>query len=193
MRAASAAPMTPSVTAASTSPFGSPIESAPPATSRIRVRRFCVGRCLRPPSAPPGAPHPTTPTTWTSPSGSTTTAPASRSRANSAGAPTTSCANSATRALSEGAVSSFAVVQDFDVVEDLGAQLGLCRPGAAVDQLLLQRREEALGDGVVEAVAFASHRLRDAGGAGLLAEGEADELPEFNRSSQHSRFAERIV
>ena len=33
--------------------------------------------------------------------------------------------------LSEGAVSSFAVVEDFDVVEDLGAQFGLCRPGAA--------------------------------------------------------------
>ena len=72
-------------------------------------------------------------------------------------------------------MASFAVVEDFDVVEDLGAELGLGWPGAAVDQLLLQGREEALGDGVIEAVAFASHRLRDAGGAGLLSEREADE------------------
>src|SRR5712692_11908043 len=79
-------------------------------------------------------------------------------------------------ALSEGAVASFAVVEDLYVVEDLGAQFGLRRPGAAVDQLLLQGREEALGDGVIEAVALASHRLGDAGSAGLLAEGEADEL-----------------
>src|SRR5207237_6495880 len=79
-------------------------------------------------------------------------------------------------ALSEGAVASFAVVEDLDVVEDFGAQLGLRGPSAAVDQLFLQRREEALGDGVVEAVAFAAHRLGDAGGAGFLTEGEADEL-----------------
>jgi hypothetical protein len=45
-------------------------------------------------------------------------------------------------------VASFAVVEDFDVVEALGAELGLRGPGAAVDQLLLQGREEALGDGV---------------------------------------------
>jgi hypothetical protein len=51
-------------------------------------------------------------------------------------------------ALSEGAVASFAVVEDFDVVEDLGAEFGLGGPGAAVDQLLLQGREEAFGDGV---------------------------------------------
>jgi len=45
-----------------------------------------------------------------------------------------------------------AVVEGLDVVEDFGAQLGACRPGAAVDQLLLERREEAFSDGVVEAV-----------------------------------------
>src|SRR5229473_1092776 len=41
MRAVSAAPMTPSVTAASTSPSGSPTESAPPATSPTKVRHCC--------------------------------------------------------------------------------------------------------------------------------------------------------
>ena len=45
-----------------------------------------------------------------------------------------------------------------------------------MDELLLERGEEALGDGVVVAVSAAAHRLRDPGGAGLLAEGEADEL-----------------
>jgi hypothetical protein len=54
-----------------------------------------------------------------------------------------------------------------------------------VDVLLLERCEEALGDGVVEAVAVGSHRLGDAGGAGLLAEGQADELPGLKESSQH--------
>jgi hypothetical protein len=41
-----------------------------------------------------------------------------------------------------------AVEEDLDVLEDLGPQLRLRRPGAAVDELLFQRREEALGDGV---------------------------------------------
>jgi hypothetical protein len=45
-------------------------------------------------------------------------------------------------------VAALAVVEDLDVVKDLGAKLGLGRPGAAVDELLLERREEALGDGV---------------------------------------------
>jgi hypothetical protein len=45
-----------------------------------------------------------------------------------------------------------------------------------VDELFLQGGEEALRDGVVEAVAASAHRLGDAGGAGLLAEGERDEL-----------------
>ena len=39
--------------------------------------------------------------------------------------------------LAEGAVASFAVVEDLDVVEDLGADLCLRGPGAAVDQFLL--------------------------------------------------------
>src|SRR3954469_4461190 len=76
----------------------------------------------------------------------------------------------------ERGVPAAAVEEDLDVLEDLGAQFGLGWPAAAVDELLLQRREEALGDGVVVAVAAAAHRLGDAGGAGLLAEGQRDEL-----------------
>src|ERR687897_966116 len=58
-------------------------------------------------------------------------------------------------------VSASAVEEDFDVLEDLGPQLGLRRPAAAVDEFLLERREEALGDGVIEAIAAAAHRLGD--------------------------------
>ena len=54
-------------------------------------------------------------------------------------------------------VPSAAVVEAFDEAEDFGAQLGALRPGTAVDEFLLQRREEAFGDGVVVAVALAAH------------------------------------
>ena len=80
----------------------------------------------------------------------------------------------------EAAAAPAAVVEDLDVVEHLGPQLILVGPRAAVDQLLLERREEALGDGMVEAVALRLHRLRDAGGLGLLAERGRDELAANN-------------
>jgi hypothetical protein len=46
------------------------------------------------------------------------------------------------------------------------------RPRVAAEQLLLERREEALGDSVVVAVALRAHRDGDAAVAGLLAERE---------------------
>jgi hypothetical protein len=93
---------------------------------------------------------------------------------------------------------SAAVEEELDVLEDFRAQLSLHRPRAAVDELLLERREEALGDGVVEAVSLAAHRLGDAGGAGLLTERQADELGGFTWSWQHLdatrwRWAGRLV
>jgi hypothetical protein len=97
MRAASAAPTTPSATAASTSPCTSRTTSARPATSRTKAQSCCAGRCSKRPSRRVAPPHPTTSTTVKSRSGSSTTAPVCRSRASSAAAPTTSCANSATR------------------------------------------------------------------------------------------------
>jgi transposase len=60
-------------------------------------RRCCAGRCTKRPSRPPAPARPTAATTYKSPSGSITTAPASRSRASSAAAPTTSSASSASR------------------------------------------------------------------------------------------------
>jgi hypothetical protein len=50
--------------------------------------------------------------------------------------------------ISERGVPALAVVEDRDVLEDRGAQVGLGWPAAAVDELLLQGREEGLGDGV---------------------------------------------
>jgi hypothetical protein len=44
-------------------------------------------------------------------------------------------------------VSSPAIVEDLDVLEGLSPQLCFGRPRSAVDQLLLQRSEEALSDG----------------------------------------------
>ena len=72
--------------------------------------------------------------------------------------------------LPESGVASSAIVEDLDVLEDLAAELSLGRPCVTVDQLLLERREEALGDGVIEAVTPRAHRLCDPSGPSLLAE-----------------------
>jgi hypothetical protein len=72
----------------------------------------------------------------------------------------------------ERGVSADAVVERFDVVEDLAGELAACRPGTAMDELFLERGEEALGDGVVVAVAHGAHRPGDAGVASGLAEGQ---------------------
>jgi hypothetical protein len=45
-------------------------------------------------------------------------------------------------------VTTVAVVERLDVLEDRGAELAPGRPGAPMDELLLQRGKEALGDGV---------------------------------------------
>jgi hypothetical protein len=45
------------------------------------------------------------------------------------------------------------VVERFDVVEGCAGEFAAGRPGVAVDEFLLQGGEEALGDGVVVAVA----------------------------------------
>jgi hypothetical protein len=51
-------------------------------------------------------------------------------------------------------VSPGLVVEGLDVLEDGGAEIAPGRPGLAVNELLLDRREEALRDGVIEAVAL---------------------------------------
>jgi hypothetical protein len=80
------------------------------------------------------------------------------------------------REVAEGRVPSLAVVERLDVLEHLAGELAPRRPAVAVHELLLERGEEALGDGVVEAVALGAHRDRDAGVARGLAERERDVL-----------------
>jgi hypothetical protein len=67
------------------------------------------------------------------------------------------------------------------LVEDLAAKLDFLGPRSSIDEFFVERGEEALGDGVVIAVALAAHRLRDPGSAGLLAEREADEPIHLDR------------
>jgi hypothetical protein len=72
------------------------------------------------------------------------------------------------------------VVEGFDELEDRRAQLGAGHPsslrGVVEQQLLGQRGEERLGDGIVKAGADGAHRLRDPGVMAGLAEGQADVL-----------------
>src|SRR5262245_22974280 len=49
------------------------------------------------------------------------------------------------------------IVEELEVLEELGARCRPSGPGRVVDQLNLQRREKALGDGVVPAVAATAH------------------------------------
>src|SRR2546426_11875251 len=54
-----------------------------------------------------------------------------------------------------------AIVEEFEVLEELGARCRPRGPGRVMDQLDFQRREEALGDGVVPAIAPAAHTADD--------------------------------
>src|SRR5881296_1078632 len=53
------------------------------------------------------------------------------------------------------------IVEELEVLEELGARRRPSGPGRVMDQLDLQRREEALGDGVVPAIAPAAHTADD--------------------------------
>ena len=82
-------------------------------------------------------------------------------------------------------MSSPPIVEGLEVIEELTARRGPRGPGRVVDELDLQRGEEALGDGVVPAVAPPAHTADDA----VLREHPlviaAGVLLKFNRSSQH--------
>src|SRR5215472_2960506 len=66
------------------------------------------------------------------------------------------------RLVTDGRVDAFPIVEDLDVFEDGGAQVAAGRPSGAINKLSLQRREEALGNCVVPAVALAAHADLDA-------------------------------
>ena len=78
------------------------------------------------------------------------------------------------------------VVPALDEVEDGHAGLGLGREAAAIEQLTLERGEEALAEGVVVGVAHVAHGGPDAGFAAAEAKGDRGVLREFNWSSQLS-------
>src|SRR5215510_4097956 len=54
-------------------------------------------------------------------------------------------------------VTPLTVVEAFDELGDLVSRRGSILPSPSIDKLLLQRREEALGDRVVPARALAAH------------------------------------
>ena len=89
------------------------------------------------------------------------------------------------RDLPERAVAAALVVPTFDIGEQRQPCFGLSLPAAPVDQLALERGEEALGHGVVVSVAYGSHRGSDVHLLAPVAEGDRGVLGEFNPWSQH--------
>src|SRR5262245_54999727 len=59
-------------------------------------------------------------------------------------------------------MSPLPIVEELEVLDERGARRRPRGPGRVVDQLDLQRREEALGDGIVPAIAPAAHAADDA-------------------------------
>ena len=62
------------------------------------------------------------------------------------------------------------VVEALDPGEHRPGERGPGRPGVAVEQFALERREERLGDGVIQRVADGAHRADEPGRAESLAE-----------------------
>ncbi len=69
-------------------------------------------------------------------------------------------------------MAALAVVEDLDEVEDRRPQARSGRPGIAVEELVFEGGEEALGDRVVEWVADGPHRGDEVGGGQAAAVGE---------------------
>src|SRR5258706_6031847 len=59
-------------------------------------------------------------------------------------------------------MTTLSIVEDLDVLEDRVARLCARDEIGVEDEVVLQRREEALSDGVVPAIALATHALHDA-------------------------------
>ena len=57
----------------------------------------------------------------------------------------------------QGAVSAVAIVERFDVIEDLGAGLLMGEKGSAVNQFQFESAPEAFDGGIVVAIGFATH------------------------------------
>ena len=85
----------------------------------------------------------------------------------------------------EGAMSTGAIVEDLEVLEQGGTQLDTCFPFLAVEKLGLQPCPKRLDHGIVEGVADGAHRGDEAGLADAFAEDPGGELGGFKWSSQH--------
>src|SRR5207302_1943673 len=77
------------------------------------------------------------------------------------------------------------IVPAFDEVEDGEARVGLRAEAVAIEQLALERREEALAHGVVVGIAHTAHRRPDAGLATAPTEGERRVLAALMRVMNH--------
>src|SRR2546425_6867315 len=78
------------------------------------------------------------------------------------------------------------IVPAFDEVEHGKASVGLRAEAFAIEQLALERREEALAHGVVVGIAHTAHRRPEAGLATAPAVGERRELAALIRSEEHT-------
>ena len=83
-------------------------------------------------------------------------------------------------------MSPLAVVEQFDVFEQLVAGLSSGTPPALTDQFNFERGEETFRHRVVPAVAFTAHAALDAVDRELLLIFVAGVLTGFKRSSQHN-------
>src|SRR5258708_7000450 len=81
-----------------------------------------------------------------------------------------------------------AVVEGLDVLEDGGPRLASTNVVSAMDELGLERREEAFGDGVVPAIAFATHAAEDVVVAELALVLHARVLDAAVRVMEEARF-----
>ena len=81
-------------------------------------------------------------------------------------------------------VPASGVVEAFDIGKDRHPSLGLGSKRPAIEQLALERGEEALAHGVVEAIADRAHRRPDMRLAAASAEFNRGVLGEFNGSLQ---------
>src|SRR5204863_950963 len=71
--------------------------------------------------------------------------------------------------ITQSAMKALAIVEGFDVIEDLTTSLGAGVEETTIDQLQLERAPEALHGGVVITIASAAHGGDQAGGGECLA------------------------
>ena len=79
--------------------------------------------------------------------------------------------------IAEGLLQALPVIEDLDVFEDSGSGLLSGGEVVAANEFVLERTEEALGAGVIEAIAFGGHARTDSMGFHQLRIGTDDVMP----------------